>query len=293
MKHLKPLTLATLLAAGAIALPALAEEPQPESAPAAEPAPDATILEVQRTRPVIDLTAAPAPADERTSARRAAAAARLAGEKAQGAASPATKGERPAVVDRGAARAQIPSVPELRVHEHVVEKDVLDAYNRGTMLMQRGNPETAVQLLTDAVTRDPEFPEAHANLSRALRLLGGDNLAAALEHAQQATTLASSMPEGWFQRGAVKVYLGDVEGAKNDMESLRALEPSVYTHALAEDLAAIIEAGQEVGGQGSPAHNPILRPGQEGTVQSRTYFLLKDRHSGKSNSVRGPLKPSE
>ena len=89
----------------------------------------------------------------------------------------------------------------------------------GDLLVQTGRPEKGFALLNEAVKADPNFPEAHYRLAKALEKHG--NLEGAAVHFGRVVDLNPSLSAGWFDLGFVLRVRG--ETSTRSIVSLRPL----------------------------------------------------------------------
>ena len=92
--------------------------------------------------------------------------------------------------------------------------------------MFRGQYETALTLLQEALALDPNNARTRAALAFTYLRLGDAN--AGLAEAERAVELAPAMGVYYTSRGECRAALGEVEGAVADFETALRLEPANY-----------------------------------------------------------------
>jgi Flp pilus assembly protein TadD len=118
------------------------------------------------------------------------------------------------------------------------------SYNNGVKAMKKGNFKKAQKNFEKALELQEDFAEAHNNLAYCLRKQGKENFEAALRHYNRALELKPELAEAYMYRGTLYFQSGELEKAKADLATLRKLKPE-----LAEELARVIETGQEQDGK--------------------------------------------
>lgn len=136
-----------------------------------------------------------------------------------------------------ALEAELSPEVEARVAERPTDDaEAFKLYTRGRHLWARGSRddvEQAVELLQEAVERDPEFALAHAALARAhLRLLDyayaprEETLPPARVAAERALQLNADLPEAHAARALIDQGEGDLVSAREGLERAVELNPS-------------------------------------------------------------------
>ena len=82
------------------------------------------------------------------------------------------------------------------------------AYNQGVDLMHFRKFAAAQAMFEQAIRDNPNFAEAHSNLSFALRYQGPRNYAKALQHYNKAIELKPNMPATYEYRGMLFAKMG-------------------------------------------------------------------------------------
>jgi tetratricopeptide (TPR) repeat protein len=123
-----------------------------------------------------------------------------------------------------------------------VEPQAHDLYLRGLVLVRSGSgegAEQAVPLLQQAVERDPSYPQAWAELGRALFLAADQGSAdpktywpRALAAVDRAIATGSDVPDGYLARSIVRQGVQDWVGAQEDAERAQLVAPGSATALL-------------------------------------------------------------
>jgi tetratricopeptide (TPR) repeat protein len=112
------------------------------------------------------------------------------------------------------------------------------AYNDGVALLVERRFSDAQRKFEAALALNEQFAEAHNNLAFALRMQGSHNYAASLKHYDRAIALKPALAQAYAYRGVLFVQQGDLLRARQDLDTLRRLDPK-----LAADLERVVEGG--------------------------------------------------
>jgi tetratricopeptide (TPR) repeat protein len=120
------------------------------------------------------------------------------------------------------------------------------AYNDGVALLVERKFNEAQQKFEAALALDEQLAEAHNNLAFTLRMQGRHNFAASLEHYDRAIALRPALAQAYMYRGVLFVQQGNLLRARQDLETLRGLDPK-----LAAELKRVVDgdsSGTDRGG---------------------------------------------
>jgi tetratricopeptide (TPR) repeat protein len=115
-----------------------------------------------------------------------------------------------------------------QIYRHVIDGDPenIDALNLlGVLLQDTNRLDGAIDLLTSAVTLDPEFAEAHANLARAQ--CARQDWIAARHHSERAIALDPAFAEAYLQDARALLMLMEPEAAAAAAAKAVALKPDM------------------------------------------------------------------
>ena len=105
-----------------------------------------------------------------------------------------------------------------------IDPDNLDALNLlGVVRQDLGHTDESLALINRAISIDPAFPEAHANLARGLNAMGQPDKAAIA--AQKACDLDPGLGDGWLQLGFAHLALGQDRDAMSVLREAAVLFP--------------------------------------------------------------------
>jgi Flp pilus assembly protein TadD len=116
----------------------------------------------------------------------------------------------------------------------------VQVYNQGIQLMHAKKFAEAQVKFQQALSKNPNFAEAHNNLAYSLRKQGPQNYAEALEHYNKAIQLKPNLGEAYEYRGVLFLKLGRKVDAEKDLATLKTLNPQ-----LATELEHVIQTGNE------------------------------------------------
>ncbi|GAO02331.1 transmembrane and TPR repeat-containing protein F38B6.6 [Anaeromyxobacter sp. PSR-1] len=99
-------------------------------------------------------------------------------------------------------------------------------YNLGRLYLESGGAlDDAIALFRRAIALRPDYPEAYANLGAAL--VRAERYPEAAQVLGDAGAMLGTSAEAAFNLGVARVMLGDAEGARRQIEALRAASPEL------------------------------------------------------------------
>ena len=111
----------------------------------------------------------------------------------------------------------------------------LGIYNDGVALMLQKRYAEAQRRFEEAISVEESLAEAHNNLAFSLRMQSPAHNERALREYRRALELDPRLAQAYMYRGALHVQMGNVEGARADLQVLRGLD-----RALADKLEKVL-----------------------------------------------------
>lgn len=158
--------------------------------------------------------------------------------------------------------------------------DAFDNYLRGRELasfLSASQNKQAEEAFAEAIRRDPDYAEAHAQLSIVLSMQAEygwtsdvtNTLARAAQHAERAVALAPDLPFPHFALGRLlsRGFIADLAGASAEFERAIELDPN-YTDAYA--FYAIVKVAN---GQAEDSLNTITEAFERNPVPPYWYYM--------------------
>ena len=131
--------------------------------------------------------------------------------------------------------------PPLTAPKGTAREKAVKPYNDGVALMLERRYADAQRRFEEAIAVDETLAEAHNNLAFSLRMQSRDNFQRSLREYARAIELNPKLAQAYMYRGVLYSQMGDMERARADLATLRALDP-----ALAGKLEqALADAGRD------------------------------------------------